>query len=160
MRTSRVKSSIIASAVGGAIVFAAVAASSMTQPMPTAEIGVKGDMLAMPMKVNCVGDCSMPTDRIVAAFDTIADHDAELGLTTLTRVPVRKRRPETQNTHGRREPPFLFWPTQGCRPAWPKCTFFRCRDRFNPPHQGLRPLRFRPPRSPAPLIRRPHRRSC
>ncbi len=84
MKTFRIKSSVVATVAGGALVFGAFAANSMSQA--PAEIGVKGDRLAMTTLISCEDTCLPQTDRVAAAFDTIAEHNSEMGVTTLTRV--------------------------------------------------------------------------
>jgi len=80
MRPSRLKSSVIATAVGSTLVVAAFAANSVTQPVES-EIGVKGDRLMVATKI------AYPDVRVDRAFQTIVEHDREAGLTTLMRVP-------------------------------------------------------------------------
>ena len=80
MRPRRLKSSIIATAVGSTLVVGAFAANSMTQPQGS-DVAVKGDRLMVATKV------AYPDARISQAFDTFVEHDREAGVTTLTRVP-------------------------------------------------------------------------
>lgn len=80
MRTPRLKSSVIATAAGSALVVAAFAANSMTQPNGGATVG-KSDRLMIATKV------AYPDTRVATAFDTLVEHDREAGVTTLTRVP-------------------------------------------------------------------------
>lgn len=80
MRPRRLKSSVIATAVGSTLVVAAFAANSMTQPHD-GEVAIKGDRLMVATKI------AYPDARIDRAFDTLVDHDREAGMTTLTRVP-------------------------------------------------------------------------
>jgi len=84
MKTFRIKSSVVATMAGGALVFGALAANSMTQS-PTA-VGVKGDRLSVTTLISCDGTCMPQDDRVAAAFDTIVDHDTANGVSTLTRV--------------------------------------------------------------------------
>lgn len=85
MHTHRLKSSIVATALGGAVVFAAVAAGTVA--LPDTVVTEKSDRLMLPMTVSCTVDCTID-GRIDRAFNTIAEHDTENGLTTLTRVPL------------------------------------------------------------------------
>ncbi|MEM7693795.1 MAG: hypothetical protein AAF318_05045 [Pseudomonadota bacterium] len=85
MSTHRLKSSIVATALGGAVVFAAVAAGTVA--LPDEVVTEKSDRLMLPMTVSCTADCAID-GRISAAFDTVAAHDTETGVTTLTRIPA------------------------------------------------------------------------
>jgi len=85
MSTFRLKSSMVATAIGTTLVLAAFAANSMTQPQDVA--AVKGDRLTLPMNVSCAGPCLGAEERIEAAFETIAEHDLDAGVTVLMRVP-------------------------------------------------------------------------
>ncbi|GAB5374731.1 MAG: hypothetical protein AcusKO_11930 [Acuticoccus sp.] len=80
MRSFRLKSSVIATAAGSALVMAAFVANPMTQT-PDSARAAKGDRLETATKI------AYPDARINAAFDTIVDSDNEVGVTTLTRIP-------------------------------------------------------------------------
>ncbi|WMS40984.1 hypothetical protein RDV64_12890 [Acuticoccus sp. MNP-M23] len=84
MKTFRIKSSVVATVAGAALVFGAFAANTMTQAPSVA--GVKGDRLGMTTRISCDAGCIAHTDRIAAAFDTVAAHDSENGVSVLTRV--------------------------------------------------------------------------
>lgn len=88
MRGFRLKSSILASTAAGGLILAAVAANSMTHGQTAAS--QKGDLLTTVVRVHCIEDCTTPDaeiDRVAAAFDTVAEHDVDAGVTTLTRIP-------------------------------------------------------------------------
>ena len=80
MRPSRLKSSVIATAAGSALVVAAFAASSVSQPYP-GDVAQKTDRLMVATKI------AYPDARIANAFDTLVDEDRDAGVTTLMRVP-------------------------------------------------------------------------
>lgn len=80
MRPLRLKSSVIATAAGSALVVAAFAANTMS-PSPDSAMASKGDRLGIATKV------AYPDARVNAAFDTVIDTNQEAGVTTLTRVP-------------------------------------------------------------------------
>ena len=80
MRPSRLKSSVIATAAGSALVVAAFAANSVSQPY-LGNVAEKGDRLMVATKI------AYPESRIAAAFDTFVETDREAGVTTLTRIP-------------------------------------------------------------------------
>lgn len=85
MKTPRLLSSVVATAVGGGLVLAAFAATSMTQPEDVT--AVKGDRMMVATEVSCGMDCADLNGRVMDAFETVATHDREAGVTTLTRVP-------------------------------------------------------------------------
>ena len=80
MRPSYLKSSVIATAAGSALVVAAFAASSVSQPN-SGDVAEKGDRLMVATKI------AYPDARVSTAFDTLIENDREAGVTTLTRVP-------------------------------------------------------------------------
>lgn len=80
MRPLRLKSSVIATAAGSALVVAAFAANTMS-PSSDSAMASKGDRLGIATKI------SYPDSRIDAAFDTVVETNKEAGVTTLTRVP-------------------------------------------------------------------------
>ena len=80
MRTSILKSSVIATAAGSALVVAAFAASSVA-PSTIGDSASKGDRLMVATKI------AYPDSRVASAFDTFAETDREAGVTTLIRVP-------------------------------------------------------------------------
>jgi len=85
MPTLRLKSSIIATALAGAVVFAAVATGTVT--LLGNVVTGKSDRLTLPISVSCTADCGIAS-RGDLAFRTVAEHDADNGITTLTRVPT------------------------------------------------------------------------
>ncbi|MEM0905889.1 MAG: hypothetical protein AAGJ94_00905 [Pseudomonadota bacterium] len=87
MMSPRLKSSVVATVAGTGFVLAAFAAGSVSQMQDQA--AVKGDLLEVPMKVSCTADCNTADERIARAFDTFAEHDADAGVTVLSRVPAQ-----------------------------------------------------------------------
>lgn len=80
MRPSCLKSSVIATAAGSALMVAAFAANSVSMPS-VGDSATKGDRLMVATKIG------YPDSRINAGFQTFIENDREAGVTTLTRVP-------------------------------------------------------------------------
>ncbi len=80
MRPSCLKSSVIATAAGSALVVAAFAANSVSVPS-VGDGASKGDRLMVATKIG------YPDARVAAGFETFIENDREAGVTTLTRAP-------------------------------------------------------------------------
>lgn len=76
----KLRSSALATVLGAAAV-GGIALGAVT----VGPVAMKTDRLPVMEKVTCVDDC-VGQDRFDAAFDTIASHDVDAGVTTLTRV--------------------------------------------------------------------------
>ena len=85
MKTPRLLSPVVATALGSGLVLATFAATSFTQPEDVT--AVKGDRLMVATKVACDTNCAVIDAMVADAFETVATHDREAGVTVLSRVP-------------------------------------------------------------------------